>query len=162
MFTDNVRSNLKLDRYFQDSESESVSLVLSCLVFPLQLLVLQFLGHRQLQLLFLRVSLARCRHQYQNIDHHFEVHHTQRQAGLSRFQLVFHVKPYCSHFLLRFKLLLTIMLMSVIVYGYTVVAFNFFRKFYSKEEDGEMEHNCQDLFTVNPPSDCVALNSTSR
>ena len=40
------------------------------------------------------------------------------------------------------------MLMSVIVYLYTVIAFNFFRKFYSSEEDGEAEHNCKDLFTV--------------
>jgi hypothetical protein len=46
------------------------------------------------------------------------------------------------------QLMLTIMLMSIIVYLYTVVAFNFFRKFYSAEEDGEVEENCQDLFTV--------------
>ncbi len=39
--------------------------------------------------------------------------------------------------------------MSVIVYMYTVIAFNFFRKFYSNEEDGEVEHNCKDLFTVS-------------
>lgn len=39
--------------------------------------------------------------------------------------------------------------MTIVVYMYTVIAFNFFRKFYSKEEDGEMEKNCQDLFTVN-------------
>ena len=38
--------------------------------------------------------------------------------------------------------------MAVIVYLYTVIAFNFFRKFYSNEEDGEVEHNCKDLFTV--------------
>ncbi len=37
------------------------------------------------------------------------------------------------------------MLMAVIVYLYTVIAFNFFRKFYANEED---EHNCKDLFTV--------------
>ena len=45
------------------------------------------------------------------------------------------------------QLILTIMLMSIIVYLYTVVAFNFFRKFYTAEEDGEVEENCQDLFT---------------
>ncbi len=38
--------------------------------------------------------------------------------------------------------------MSIVVYLYTVIAFNFFRKFYSKEEDGELEENCKDLFTV--------------
>jgi ryanodine receptor 2 len=39
------------------------------------------------------------------------------------------------------------MLMSIIVYMYTVIAFNFFRKFYASEEDGEVEQNCHDLFT---------------
>ena len=40
------------------------------------------------------------------------------------------------------------MFMAVAVYMYTVLAFNFFRKFYTKEEEGEVEENCQDLFTV--------------
>ena len=40
------------------------------------------------------------------------------------------------------------MLMSIVVYMYTVIAFNFFRKFYSKEEEGELEENCKDLATV--------------
>lgn len=43
--------------------------------------------------------------------------------------------------------MLTIMLMSIIVYMYTVIAFNFFRKFYASEEDGEVEQNCHDLYT---------------
>lgn len=47
------------------------------------------------------------------------------------------------------------MLMSVIVYMYTVIAFNFFRKFYSKEEEGEIEENCQDLFTVDIYKDFI-------
>ena len=47
------------------------------------------------------------------------------------------------------------MLMSVIVYMYTVIAFNFFRKFYSKEEEGEIEENCQDLFTVDISKDLI-------
>ncbi|CAF4781267.1 unnamed protein product, partial [Rotaria sp. Silwood2] len=46
-------------------------------------------------------------------------------------------------------LLLTMMLMAVIVYLYTVIAFNFFRKFYTKEEDEEREENCKDMFTVS-------------
>ena len=41
------------------------------------------------------------------------------------------------------------MLMTVVVYLYTVVAFNFFRKFYTKEEDEEREENCKDMFTVS-------------
>ena len=35
------------------------------------------------------------------------------------------------------------MLMAVVVYLYTVIAFNFFRKFYTKEEDEEKEENCK-------------------
>ncbi|CAF0782285.1 unnamed protein product, partial [Didymodactylos carnosus] len=45
------------------------------------------------------------------------------------------------------QLMLTIMLMAVLVYLYTVIAFNFFRKFYTKEEDDEVEQNCKDMFT---------------
>ncbi|UJR09568.1 hypothetical protein I4U23_013803 [Adineta vaga] len=45
------------------------------------------------------------------------------------------------------QLLLTIMLMTVVVYLYTVIAFNFFRKFYTKEEDEQREENCKDMFT---------------
>jgi len=45
------------------------------------------------------------------------------------------------------QLLLTMMLMAIVVYMYTVIAFNFFRKFYASEEDGEVEQNCHDLFT---------------
>ncbi|CAF0986197.1 unnamed protein product, partial [Rotaria sordida] len=45
------------------------------------------------------------------------------------------------------QLLLTIMLMAVVVYLYTVIIFNFFRKFYTKEEDEEREENCKDMFT---------------
>ena len=41
------------------------------------------------------------------------------------------------------------MLMTVVVYLYTVIAFNFFRKFYTKEEDEEREENCKDMFTVS-------------
>jgi ryanodine receptor 2 len=41
------------------------------------------------------------------------------------------------------------MLMTVLVYLYTVIAFNFFRKFYTKEEDEEKEENCKDMFTVS-------------
>lgn len=39
--------------------------------------------------------------------------------------------------------------MAVVVYLYTVIAFNFFRKFYSKEEDEEREENCKDMLTVS-------------
>jgi hypothetical protein len=39
--------------------------------------------------------------------------------------------------------------MTVVVYLYTVIAFNFFRKFYTKVEDGEREENCKDMLTVS-------------
>ena len=45
--------------------------------------------------------------------------------------------------------MLTLMLMAIIVYMYTVIAFNFFRKFYVEGEDDEVLQNCHDLFTVS-------------
>lgn len=46
--------------------------------------------------------------------------------------------------------------MAVVVYLYTVIAFNFFRKFYTKEEDEEKEENCKDMLTVS-----IAMRSSS-
>ncbi|RUS74273.1 hypothetical protein EGW08_017975, partial [Elysia chlorotica] len=45
------------------------------------------------------------------------------------------------------QLVLTVMLTCVVVYIYTVVAFNFFRKFYVKEEDGQVDYKCHDMAT---------------
>lgn len=46
------------------------------------------------------------------------------------------------------QLVLTVMLTSIVVYLYTVIAFNFFRKFYIQEEDGgETEHKCHDMMS---------------
>ncbi|VDK26730.1 unnamed protein product [Taenia asiatica] len=47
-----------------------------------------------------------------------------------------------------FQLVVTVMLTSVVIYPYTVTAFNFFRKFYTKEEDGEKEYKCNGMLTV--------------
>uniref|UniRef100_A0A0R3WJP3 B30.2/SPRY domain-containing protein n=1 Tax=Hydatigena taeniaeformis TaxID=6205 RepID=A0A0R3WJP3_HYDTA len=47
------------------------------------------------------------------------------------------------------QLVLTVMLTSIVIYLYTVIAFNFFRKFYTKEEDGEKEYKCNDMLTVS-------------
>ena len=49
------------------------------------------------------------------------------------------------------QLVLTFMLTSIIVYLYTVIAFNFFRKFYVQEdEEGEEpDYKCHDMFTVS-------------
>lgn len=48
------------------------------------------------------------------------------------------------------QLVLTVGLLAVVVYLYTVVAFNFFRKFYNKTEDGEgLDMKCDDMMTVS-------------
>lgn len=47
-----------------------------------------------------------------------------------------------------FQLVLTVMLLTIIVYIYTVIAFNFFRKFYIQEEDDEIDKKCHDMLTV--------------
>ena len=45
------------------------------------------------------------------------------------------------------QLVLTVMLLTIIVYIYTVVAFNFFRKFYIQEEEDEVDKKCHDMMT---------------
>ncbi|XP_072311661.1 ryanodine receptor 2 [Eucyclogobius newberryi] len=46
------------------------------------------------------------------------------------------------------QLVLTVGLLAVVVYLYTVVAFNFFRKFYNKSEDGDLpDMKCDDMLT---------------
>ncbi|XP_028834345.1 ryanodine receptor 3 isoform X8 [Denticeps clupeoides] len=46
------------------------------------------------------------------------------------------------------QLVLTVGLLAVVVYLYTVVAFNFFRKFYNKsEDDNEPDMKCDDMMT---------------
>lgn len=45
------------------------------------------------------------------------------------------------------QLVLTLMLLTIIVYIYTVVAFNFFRKFYIQEEEEEVDKKCHDMLT---------------
>lgn len=44
---------------------------------------------------------------------------------------------------------MTVLLTCIIVYVYTVIAFNFFRKFYVKDEDGEIDYKCHDMLTVS-------------
>ncbi|KAM7538970.1 hypothetical protein Aperf_G00000057777 [Anoplocephala perfoliata] len=45
------------------------------------------------------------------------------------------------------QLVLTVMLTTIVIYLYSVIAFNFFREFYVKEEDGEKEYKCNDMLT---------------
>lgn len=50
---------------------------------------------------------------------------------------------------LPLQLMMTVGLLAVVVYLYTVVAFNFFRKFYNKSEDeDEPDMKCDDMMTV--------------
>ena len=42
---------------------------------------------------------------------------------------------------------MTVMLLSIVVYVYTVVAFNFFRKFYIQQEEGALDKKCHDMLT---------------
>ena len=41
------------------------------------------------------------------------------------------------------------MLLTIVVYIYTVIAFNFFRKFYVQEEDEDVDKKCHDMLTVS-------------
>ncbi|KAJ0060966.1 hypothetical protein NL108_003272, partial [Boleophthalmus pectinirostris] len=45
------------------------------------------------------------------------------------------------------QLVLTVGLLAVVVYLYTVVAFNFFRKFYNKSDEDEPDMKCDDMMT---------------
>ncbi|KAK1792879.1 hypothetical protein P4O66_001586 [Electrophorus voltai] len=48
------------------------------------------------------------------------------------------------------QLVLTVGLLAVVVYLYTVVAFNFFRRFYNKTDDsGSLDMKCDDMLTVS-------------
>lgn len=46
------------------------------------------------------------------------------------------------------QLCLTVMLLTIVVYMYTVIAFTFFRKFYVQEEDDEVTQKCHNMLTV--------------
>lgn len=57
--------------------------------------------------------------------------------------------PPPPHLSSPLQLVLTVGLLAVVVYLYTVVAFNFFRKFYNKsEDDDEPDMKCDDMMTV--------------
>ena len=45
--------------------------------------------------------------------------------------------------------MLTVGLLTIVVYIYTVIAFNFFRKFYVSEEEEEVDQKCHDMLTVS-------------
>ncbi|CAN7943365.1 unnamed protein product, partial [Ixodes pacificus] len=45
------------------------------------------------------------------------------------------------------QLVLTVMLLTIIVYIYTVIAFSFFRKFYIQEEDDQVDPKCHSMLS---------------
>ena len=53
------------------------------------------------------------------------------------------------------ELVLTLMLLTIIVYIYTVIAFNFFRQFYVSGEDEEESKMCHDMLTVSKQKNVV-------
>lgn len=55
---------------------------------------------------------------------------------------------------------MTVGLLAVVVYLYTVVAFNFFRKFYNMSEDeDEPDMKCDDMMTVSGGLHLVEFHS---
>ena len=61
-----------------------------------------------------------------------------------------------------FQLVVTVMFISVVIYLYTVIAFNFFRKFYTKVEDGGREYKCNGMLSVSNFSIIPLISSFSR
>lgn len=58
---------------------------------------------------------------------------------------------------------MTVGLLAVVVYLYTVVAFNFFRKFYNKSEDeDEPDMKCDDMMTVSDRSGLIRPASSHK
>lgn len=68
----------------------------------------------------------------------------QVHEKMLQFGWVMHVFVLTYMFVFHFQLMLTVMLLTIIVYIYTVIAFNFFRKFYVTEDDPK----CHDMLTV--------------
>ena len=70
-----------------------------------------------------------------------------------QFALVFsywvYVRVRAAIILNLFQLMLTVGLLTIVVYIYTVIAFNFFRKFYVSEEEEEVDQKCHDMLTVS-------------
>lgn len=54
------------------------------------------------------------------------------------------------------------MLLTIVVYIYTVIAFNFFRKFYVQEEDDQVDQKCHNMLTVGFTQLQAITNSLSK
>lgn len=61
------------------------------------------------------------------------------------------IKTHLScNYVCVWQLVLTVGLLAVVVYLYTVLAFNFFRKFYNKSDDKDTrDMKCNDMLTVS-------------
>lgn len=66
-----------------------------------------------------------------------------------QFTVILRILKTSGYILITFQLILTVGLLAVVVYLYTVLAFNFFRKFYNKSEDKDTrDMKCNDMLTV--------------
>jgi hypothetical protein len=73
----------------------------------------------------------------------------QVRYKLNIFNILFSdFKPILISYSLK-QLVLTVMLLIIVVYIYTVIAFNFFRKFYVQEEDDQVDQKCHNMLTVS-------------
>lgn len=120
--------------------------------FPLPGLVHVNVSTWTLQQLLLCCSSSGHCHGCQNPAHHPVFCYSQWETGEPAAALMSpeteagtHDSCVCS-----LQLMMTVGLLAVVVYLYTVVAFNFFRKFYNKSEDeDEPDMKCDDMMTVS-------------
>lgn len=129
-------------------------------VFPVPDLVHHHVYSGPLQQLLLCCSLAGYCYGLQDLENHPILCNSQWKTGKSlppggacnsalKSSVCENLKltQLCSLFK---QLVLTVGLLAVVVYLYTVVAFNFFRKFYNKSEDDDApDMKCDDMMTVS-------------
>ena len=111
-------------------------------------------------------KLQSCKFLYQTSNHalpsiNFDFRHSKRDCASSSNPLKNLFSSFCftltcnnsdvayKNYVIVFQLVLTVMLLTIIVYIYTVIAFNFFRKFYVQEEDDEVDQKCHNMLTVS-------------
>lgn len=109
-----------------------------------------------LQQLLLRRPSAGHRHGRENPAHYSVFCYPQWQTGTQADTVILCTKRPQTKLILTTRLsassqlVMTVGLLAVVVYLYTVVAFNFFRKFYNKSEDeDEPDMKCDDMMTVS-------------
>lgn len=104
----------------------------------------------------LRTILSSVTHNGKQVNTLYEYYKIKHFSILSEDCDICPCLHHSSLFLPLLQLVLTVGLLAVVVYLYTVVAFNFFRKFYNKSEDGELpDMKCDDMLTVSMT--CIRL-----